>query len=164
MAKSISLGKLINEVERLKQEGKTVIQTHGVFDLIHPGIISHLEEARAAGDVLVVTVIRDRDVRRGPGRPIFSEEKRLHSVLSLGMVDYACLVSGEFEGDKFRLTLGVDVPVMTVCPCSLAISDQGAHSQRAVISIRCRFSGLLWLEELIETAESAGSSPVSRMR
>ena len=49
---------------------------------------------------------------------------------------------------------------MTVCPCSLAISDQGAHSQRAVVSIRCRFSGFVWLEELIEIAEGAGSSPV----
>lgn len=79
---------------------------------------------------------------------------------ALALMDYACQVSGEFEGDKFRQTLGVDVPVMTVCPCSLAISDQGAHSQRAVVSIRCRFSGFVWLEELIELAESAGSSPV----
>jgi GTP cyclohydrolase I len=42
---------------------------------------------------------------------------------------------------------------MTVCPCSLSISDQGAHSQRAVVSIRCRFSGFVWLEELIDIAE-----------
>jgi GTP cyclohydrolase I len=76
------------------------------------------------------------------------------------LMDYACQVSGEFVGGKFRQTLGVDVPVMTVCPCSLAISDQGAHSQRAVVSIRCRFSGFVWLEELVEIAEGAGSSPV----
>ncbi len=76
------------------------------------------------------------------------------------LMDYACQVSGEFEGDRFRQTLGVDVPVMTVCPCSLAIADRGAHSQRAVVSIRCRFSGFVWLEELIEIAEGAGSSPV----
>lgn len=76
------------------------------------------------------------------------------------LMDYACQVAGEFEGDKFRQTLGVDVPVMTVCPCSLAIADQGAHSQRAVVSIRCRFSGFVWLEELIDIAEAAGSSPV----
>ncbi len=76
------------------------------------------------------------------------------------LMDYACQVSGEFVGGRFRQTLGVSVPVMTVCPCSLAISDQGAHSQRAVVSIRCRFSGFVWLEELIELAERAGSSPV----
>lgn len=76
------------------------------------------------------------------------------------LMDYSCMVSGEFEGDTFRQTLGVEVPVMTVCPCSLAISDQGAHSQRALVSILCRFTGMLWLEELIGIAEQAGSSPV----
>jgi len=76
------------------------------------------------------------------------------------LMDYACQVSGEFVGDKFRQTLVVEVPVMTVCPCSLAISDQGAHSQRAIVTIHCRFSGFLWLEELIDIAEGAGSSPV----
>jgi bifunctional ADP-heptose synthase (sugar kinase/adenylyltransferase) len=58
-------------VRQLRESGKVVVQSHGVFDLVHPGIIQHLEEARARGDVLVVTVIRDQDVRRGPGRPIF---------------------------------------------------------------------------------------------
>jgi GTP cyclohydrolase IB len=76
------------------------------------------------------------------------------------LMDYACQVSGEFVGEKFRQTLVVEVPVMTVCPCSLAIADQGAHSQRAVVAIHCRFSGFVWLEELIEIAEAAGSSPV----
>ena len=75
-------------------------------------------------------------------------------------MDYACRLSGEFVGEKFRQTLTVSVPVMTVCPCSLAISDQGAHSQRAVVTLTCRFSGFVWLEELIEIAEAAGSSPV----
>lgn len=75
-------------------------------------------------------------------------------------MDYACTVQGDLTGEKFRITLGVEVPVMTVCPCSLAISDQGAHSQRTVVRARCRFKGFLWLEELIEMAEQAGSSPV----
>jgi GTP cyclohydrolase I len=77
-----------------------------------------------------------------------------------GLLDYECMVSGELSGEAFTLTLGVDVPVMTVCPCSLAISDQGAHSQRAVVRIRCRGRGFVWLEELIEIAEGAASSPV----
>ena len=75
-------------------------------------------------------------------------------------MDYACTVEGELTGDKFRMTLGVEVPVMTVCPCSLAISDNGAHSQRTVIKARCRFKGFVWLEELIDMAEGSGSSPV----
>ncbi len=77
-----------------------------------------------------------------------------------GLLDYECLVSGELVGGAFTLTLGVNVPVMTVCPCSLAIAEQGAHSQRAEVRIRCRGKGFVWLEELIEIAEAAGSSPV----
>lgn len=79
---------------------------------------------------------------------------------ALSVMDYACQVEGELVGERFRMTLGADVPVMTVCPCSLAISDQGAHSQRAVVKVRCRFKGFMWLEELVAMAESAGSSPV----
>lgn len=77
-----------------------------------------------------------------------------------GRMNYDCLVSGELVDDAFTLTLGVEVPVMTVCPCSLAISEQGAHSQRAVVRIRCRGAGFVWLEELIDIAERAASSPV----
>jgi len=75
-------------------------------------------------------------------------------------MDYACTVQGDLTGERFRITLGVEAPVMTVCPCSLAISDQGAHSQRAVVRARCRYKGFVWLEELIDMAEAAGSSPV----
>jgi GTP cyclohydrolase I len=79
------------------------------------------------------------------------------------LMSYGCVMRGELDArDRGRPTfqLGVDVPVMTVCPCSKAISDEGAHSQRAVVRIRSRFHGFLWLEDLIAIAESSGSSPV----
>jgi GTP cyclohydrolase I len=79
------------------------------------------------------------------------------------LMSYGCTMRGELDAeDRNRPTfqLGVDVPVMTVCPCSLAISEQGAHSQRAVVRIRCRFHGFLWLEDIIAIAEQSGSSPV----
>lgn len=56
--------------------------------------------------------------------------------------------------------LELDVPVMTVCPCSKAISNEGAHSQRTMIHLAVRMSGFAWLEEFIAIAESSGSSPV----
>ena len=74
-------------VSDLKNEGKTVIQSHGVFDLIHPVVIKHLNSAKKQGDVLVVTIIRDRDVRRGSGRPIFPDKFRAENVASLMYVD-----------------------------------------------------------------------------
>ncbi len=90
--KIIPLNELIERVERLRAEGKTVVQSHGVFDLIHPGIVQHLEAAKEQGDVLVVTIVRDRDVRRGPGRPIFPEALRTRNVAALEMVDLVTLV------------------------------------------------------------------------
>lgn len=79
---------------------------------------------------------------------------------SKGLMGYTCHVLGEFRDGRLDFTLGVEVPVMTVCPCSLAISDVGAHSQRAMVRIQARFKGFLWLEDLIEIAQVAGSSPV----
>lgn len=74
-------------------------------------------------------------------------------------IAYECSVAAELK-DSLIFTLGVKAPVMTVCPCSLAISAQGAHSQRAMISLRARISRFVWLEDFIELAEACGSSPV----
>jgi rfaE bifunctional protein kinase chain/domain len=93
--KILFFNELISKVEELKKDGKTVVQSHGIFDLIHPGIIKHLNEAKKQGDILIVTVIKDKDVRKGPGRPIFPEKLRLENVCSLEQVDYVCLVSDE---------------------------------------------------------------------
>lgn len=93
--KILFFNELISKVEKLKGDGKKIVQSHGIFDLIHPGIIKHLNEAKEQGDVLIVTVIKDKDVRKGPGRPIFPEKLRLENVSSLEQVDYVCLVDDE---------------------------------------------------------------------
>ncbi|VVB95761.1 FAD synthase [uncultured archaeon] len=93
--KVLFLNDLISKVGSLRKEGKIVVQSHGIFDLIHPGIIKHLNEAKEQGDILIVTVIKDKDVRRGPGRPIFPENFRVENVSSLEQVDYVCLVDDE---------------------------------------------------------------------
>ena len=48
---------------RLRRAGKTIVQCHGTFDLIHPGHIVHFQEARALGDVLVITLTGEKFVR-----------------------------------------------------------------------------------------------------
>src|SRR5436190_2190199 len=55
----------------LRARGKRIVQSHGIFDLIHPGHVCHLEEARELGDMLVVTLTADKFVNKGPGRPYF---------------------------------------------------------------------------------------------
>lgn len=76
------------------------------------------------------------------------------------LMDYACFLRGTMGSEEVNLTLGVEVPVMTVCPCSKAISCEGAHSQRALIRMEAGCSGLLWLEDLIAIGRESGSSPV----
>ena len=93
--KILELDDLVSKLETLRETGNVVVQSHGVFDLIHPGIIRHFDSAKQQGDVLVVTVVKDKDVRKGPGRPIFPEEFRLVNVASLEQVDYVCLVDDE---------------------------------------------------------------------
>jgi len=93
--KILLLDDIIKKVEKLKEAGKTVVQSHGIFDLIHPGIVRHLNEAKSQGDILIVTIIKDKDVRKGSGRPIFPEALRAENVASLEQVDYVCLVDDD---------------------------------------------------------------------
>ena len=86
-----SLAELTPILARLKQEGKTVVHCHGVFDLLHPGHIRHFEAAKREGDVLVVTITQDKFVAKGPGRPVFNEHLRAESVAALQSVDYVAI-------------------------------------------------------------------------
>ncbi len=93
--KILLLDDLAKKVLELKKDGKVVIQSHGVFDLIHPGILQHLGSAKKQGDVLVVTVVKDKNVRKGPGRPIFTEALRAMNVAALEPVDYVALADDD---------------------------------------------------------------------
>ena len=78
-------------VERLRGAGKTVVFTNGVFDLLHPGHLRYLQQARSLGDALIVGVNSDRSVRanKGPDRPITPEAERAEVVAALAAVDAA---------------------------------------------------------------------------
>ncbi len=77
--------------QKFRTEGKKVIHCHGVFDLLHPGHIAHLEEAKSLGDILVVSVTSAPYVNKGPGRPCFSDENRMKSLAALSCADYVML-------------------------------------------------------------------------
>lgn len=83
------------------------------------------------------------------------------------LMDYECWFNGESNGSQDDFVVGVRVPVTSLCPCSKAISDYGAHNQRGYISIEVRsevdstgMPALIWLEELVEVAERSASAPV----
>jgi rfaE bifunctional protein nucleotidyltransferase chain/domain len=86
-----TLTELAAIIEKARKGGKSVVHCHGVFDLVHPGHIVHFREARAKGDLLVVTITPDKWVNKGPGRPLFTEKLRLDSLAALEMIDYVAL-------------------------------------------------------------------------
>ncbi len=75
---------------------------------------------------------------------------------------YDCSFKGVIEEGIYKFILGVKVPVTTLCPCSKEISDNGAHNQRALISVKVSYDEdkQIWLEDLIELIESCASCPL----
>ena len=88
--KTRSLADLMVELAVHREAGNRIVLTNGCFDVIHAGHVAYLREARQQGDVLVVGVNSDEEVRRqkGEGRPIFSERDRLEILAELHCVDY----------------------------------------------------------------------------
>ncbi len=75
--------------EDLRRQGRKVVFTNGVFDLLHPGHVRYLQEARRLGDALIVAVNSDRSVRaiKGPSRPLNPEHERAEVIAALDAVD-----------------------------------------------------------------------------
>ena len=88
--KVLPLNHLQIERERLRQAGKKVVFTNGCFDLLHPGHVRYLQQARALGDALIVALNSDRSVRelKGDKRPILTEAERSEVMAALACVDF----------------------------------------------------------------------------
>jgi len=85
----LTLEQAIVRFGRDKRNGRRVVFTNGCFDLLHPGHVRLLEEARALGDALIVGLNSDASVRslKGAGRPIFPERERAEILAALECVD-----------------------------------------------------------------------------
>jgi D-beta-D-heptose 7-phosphate kinase/D-beta-D-heptose 1-phosphate adenosyltransferase len=93
MGKIVSQDELILLIAREKRNGRRVVFTNGCFDLLHPGHVRCLAEARALGDLLVVAVNSDRSVRgnKGPERPLVPQNDRAEVLAALCSVDYVTI-------------------------------------------------------------------------
>ena len=80
-----------------RARGRRVVFTNGVFDLLHPGHVRYLQQARALGDLLVVGINADRSVRanKGPERPITPEHERAEILDALECVDAVTIFDEE---------------------------------------------------------------------
>lgn len=73
------------------------------------------------------------------------------------LMDYEVTFIGEIKGDTPEITVKVVVPVTSLCPCSKKISDFGAHNQRSHVTITALTAGFVWIEDIIDIAESEAS-------
>jgi D-beta-D-heptose 7-phosphate kinase/D-beta-D-heptose 1-phosphate adenosyltransferase len=102
-----------------RRDGRKVVFTNGVFDLLHPGHVRYLQAARSEGDLLIVAVNSDRSVRanKGPSRPIVPASERAEIVAALGSVDAVFVFDEETPGRSVEaiqpdvLVKGADWPL-----------------------------------------------------
>ena len=94
---SPSVEKIIDEQQAKKEfaqsrtKNRVIVQCHGVFDLLHRGHVEHLEEAKAHGDTLIVSVTSDEYVNKGPGRPVYGVQVRAMMLAALEIVDFVMI-------------------------------------------------------------------------
>jgi D-glycero-beta-D-manno-heptose 1-phosphate adenylyltransferase len=95
-----------------KQAGKKVVFTNGCYDLLHPGHIRLLEQARSLGDVLILALNSDNSVQRlkGPTRPLLSESDRVAVAAGLAAVDAITI----FDEDTPRELIAAVLPDVLV--------------------------------------------------
>jgi len=112
VARFYNRAELREERARWKQEGKTVVFTNGCYDLLHPGHIRLLEQARSLGDVLILALNSDAGIRRmkGLARPILPEAERCQIALALEAVDAVTL----FDEDTPRELIAEILPDVLV--------------------------------------------------
>lgn len=101
--KIIDLSSLGDVLSKRKKAGQKIVHCHGVFDLMHPGHIRHLAEAKSQGDLLVVTITADAYVNKGPGRPVFTALLRAETLASLASVDYVAINDAKTAIDAIKV-------------------------------------------------------------
>jgi rfaE bifunctional protein nucleotidyltransferase chain/domain len=102
-SKIINFEELIVLVNKLKQSGKTIALCHGVFDLLHPGHITHFQQASEYADFLFVSITSDKYVNKGPGRPLFPEDIRAHSLSAIESVDAIVITNNPTAEEIIKL-------------------------------------------------------------
>ena len=91
--KILSLAELLTERAHLRNAGRRLVFTNGVFDILHVGHVRYLEQARILGDALIVAINSDRTARelKGNGRPLINENERAEILAALRSVDYVTI-------------------------------------------------------------------------
>jgi D-glycero-beta-D-manno-heptose 1-phosphate adenylyltransferase len=128
-------------VEQLRNAGRITVFTNGVFDLLHPGHVRYLQDARREGDRLIVGLNSDRSVRaiKGPSRPVTPEGERAEILAALRCVD-AVVIFDEDDPQAIITRLkpdvlvkGADWPLDAIIGADV-VRDKGGRVVRIPIS------------------------------
>lgn len=94
-ARILERNRLIARVAIARKQGARVVFANGCFDILHAGHVRYLEGARALGDILIVGINSDEQVRalKGAGRPFVPERERAEVIASLRAVDFVTVFS-----------------------------------------------------------------------
>ncbi|MEN9784791.1 MAG: hypothetical protein RLZZ299_55 [Pseudomonadota bacterium] len=76
------------------------------------------------------------------------------------LMEYVCTFKASRRGSHLDFVLGVRVPVKSLCPCSKAISERGAHNQRSIVDVEVRSETFVWIEDVVAAIERCGSAPL----
>ncbi len=88
--------------------------------------------------------------------PFFMEKKAPVSAEE-SIMNYTCTYEGNVSASERNFFIKIAVPVTTVCPCSKAISEYGAHNQRGIVTVKLQNRSLFWIEDVIEIVEQSAS-------
>jgi rfaE bifunctional protein kinase chain/domain/rfaE bifunctional protein nucleotidyltransferase chain/domain len=95
-----SFTKIIN---KLRDSKKIIVLCHGVFDVVHYGHIMHFKSAKKFGDVLIVSISRDKFIKKGMGRPLFNEVQRLKYLSEIEVIDYLYVCETDSAADSIKI-------------------------------------------------------------
>jgi len=93
--KIYSLDELKKKTDKLKKKGLSIGICHGLFDLMHPGHINHLNLAKKSCDILIVTTTADAFIKKSLLSPVFPEDQRKYFLANLQMIDFVSVIQDE---------------------------------------------------------------------
>src|SRR5712691_592833 len=161
--KILSKDELLAERARLRDAGRKLVFTNGVFDILHVGHVRYLEQARSLGDALVVAINNDASVRalKGAGRPLTNEHERAEILAALRAVNYVSV----FDDVSPRSLIADLLPDVLVKGGDYSLDE--IHGREEVERSGGRVVSLPFIEGvsssgIIDRMKERGSSPTVR--
>lgn len=140
MEKILEIQNISEKINRLKKGNKKIVLVGGCFDILHAGHILFLEAAKKEGDILIVLLESDDNIKKikGNNRPINSQENRQIILSALKNVDYIIPLSGvttNSEYDRLMIQIKPDVVAITEGDSQLNLRSKQCDSVGATLKI-----------------------------